>query len=55
MTIRCNRNPLFLLALRGAGAPAAAQVQPQLAERYFKEASMLCERDRGPVAGCITV
>src|SRR5436190_23094922 len=47
MTIRCQLNTLFLLALLGAAAAADAQVQPQLAERYFKEATTLCERDAG--------
>ena len=51
MTIRYHLNTLFLLALLGAAAPADAQVQPQLAERYFKEATTLCERDAGRLWG----
>ena len=51
MTIRYQLNPLFLLVLLGAAAAADAQVQPQLAERYFKEATRLCERDAGRLWG----
>ena len=39
----CNHEA-FLLALLGATA-VDAQVDPQLAQRYFEEAAMLCERD----------
>jgi hypothetical protein len=38
MTIRRHLDTLFLLVLRPAAADANPQVQPQLAERYFKEA-----------------
>jgi hypothetical protein len=41
----------FVLVLLGAAAAADAQVQPQLAERYFKEATTLCERDAGRLWG----
>jgi hypothetical protein len=51
MTIRYHLNTLFLLVLLGAAAAADAQVQPQLAERYFKEATTLCERDAGRLWG----
>ena len=34
-----------------AAAAADAQVQPQLAERYFKEVATLCERDAGRLWG----
>src|SRR5947207_13700714 len=51
MTIRYHLNTLCLLALLGAAAAADAQVQPQLAERYFKEATTLCERDAGRLWG----
>ena len=51
MTIRHHLNALFLLVLLGAAAAADAQVQPQLAERYFKEATTLCERDAGRLWG----
>ena len=51
MTIRCNLDTMFLLVLLGAAAPADAQVQPQLADQYFKEATMLCERDAGRLWG----
>ena len=46
-TIRYHLNTLFLLVLPGAATPADAQVQPQLAQRYFEEAKTLCERDAG--------
>lgn len=49
MTIRYHLNTLFLIVLLGAAADA--QVQPQLAERYFKEATTLCERDAGRLWG----
>jgi hypothetical protein len=42
---------LFLLALLGAAAGANAQVEPQLAQRYFAEATALCERDLGRLWG----
>src|SRR6185436_13329189 len=51
MALRCNLNTLFLLVLVGAAAPANAQLQPQLADRYFKEATTLCERDAGRLWG----
>ena len=51
MTIRYHLNTLFLLVLLGATAAADAQVQPELAERYFKEATALCERDAGRLWG----
>ena len=36
----------------GHTLPAAAQVDQQLAEEYFKEARALCERDGGRLWGC---
>lgn len=42
---------LFLLLLLGAAAAAEAQVQPELARRYFEEATKLCERDAGRLWG----
>src|SRR5436190_18209831 len=51
MTIRCQLNTLFLLVLLGAAAAADAQVEPQLAQRYFEEATKLCERDAGRLWG----
>jgi hypothetical protein len=51
MTIRYRLDTLFLLALLGAAAPADTQVQPQLAQRYFEEATKLCERDAGRLWG----
>ena len=47
MTIRYPLNTLVLLVLLGAAAAADAQVQPQLAERYFKEVTTLCFRRSG--------
>src|SRR5262245_33317014 len=51
MKIRYRLNALFLLVLLGAAAAADAQVQPQLARRYFEEATKLCERDAGRLWG----
>ena len=51
MVIRHHLNTLFLLVLLGVAAVADAQVEPQLAERYFKEAHALCERDAGRLWG----
>jgi len=41
----------WLLALLGAGGAASAQVQPQLARRWFEEVTKLCERDAGRLWG----
>lgn len=41
----------FALVLPGAAAAADAQVLPWFAERYFKEATTLCERDAGRLWG----
>src|SRR5262245_34958464 len=52
MKIRYQLNRLlFLLVPLGAAAAANAQVQPQLAQRYFEEATMLCARDAGRLWG----
>jgi hypothetical protein len=51
MAIRYRLKMPFVLVLLGAAAAADAQVQPQLAERYFKEAATLCERDAGRLWG----
>jgi hypothetical protein len=50
MKIRYHFNSLPLLVLLGAAA-ADAQVQPQLAQRWFEEATKLCERDAGRLWG----
>ncbi len=42
---------LLVLALLGAAAAADAQVESQLAQRYFEEATTLCERDAGRLWG----
>src|SRR5690242_13705896 len=47
MKIWCYFNYLPLLALLGDAMAADAQVQPQLAQRWFEEATSLCERDAG--------
>ena len=47
MTIRYYLNALFPLVLLGAATAADAQVQPELAKRYFEEATKLCARDAG--------
>jgi hypothetical protein len=51
MIVRNHLNTLFLLALLGAAAAAEAQVQPEIAKRYFQEATKLCERDAGRLWG----
>src|SRR5258707_897410 len=51
MKIRYHFSTLPLLVLLGAAAAANAQVQPQLAKRYFEEATKLCERDAGRLWG----
>jgi hypothetical protein len=50
MEIRREFN-LPLLAMLGAAIGADAKVQPQLAKRYFEEATKLCERDAGRLWG----
>ena len=40
-----------LIVLLGGAAAAHAQVRPELAARYFKEATALCERDAGRLWG----
>jgi hypothetical protein len=42
---------LFLLVLLGAATAAEAQVRPEVAKRYFEEATKLCERDAGRLWG----
>ncbi|HEY7337336.1 MAG TPA: hypothetical protein VH639_20765 [Bryobacteraceae bacterium] len=44
-------NALPLLSLFGSATAADAQVQPQAAQRYFEEATKLCERDAGRLWG----
>ena len=51
MRIRYHLNTLPLLALLGAAIAADAQVQPQLAQRWFGEVTKLCERDAGRLWG----
>ncbi len=51
MRTRYDLNALFLLVLLGAAAAAEAQVQPEIARRYFEEATKLCERDAGRLWG----
>ena len=48
---RYDLKALFLLVLLGGATGADAQVQPQLAQRYFEEATKLCERDAGRLWG----
>lgn len=51
MEIRYHFNTLPLLVLLGAATAADGQVQPQVAKRYFEEATKLCERDAGRLWG----
>ena len=48
---RDHLTALFLLVLLGAVPAADAQVDPQVAQRYFEEAKRLCERDAGRLWG----
>src|SRR5688572_4225626 len=48
---RYDLKALFLLVLFGVATVADAQVQPQLAQRYFDEVTKLCERDAGRLWG----
>src|SRR5262245_3076274 len=51
MQTRSHLNALFLLLLLGAATAAEAQVKPEVAKRYFEEATKLCERDAGRLWG----
>jgi hypothetical protein len=51
MRTRYHCKALFLLLVFGAATDAEAQVDPQLARRYFDEAKKLCERDAGRLWG----
>jgi hypothetical protein len=51
MRTRYHFNALFLLLVFGAATDAEAQVDPQLAQRNFDEATRLCERDAGRLWG----
>lgn len=51
MHARSHLNSLLPLLLLGGATAAEAQVQPDLAERYFEEATKLCERDAGQMWG----
>ncbi len=51
MQARYDLKGVFLLVLLGAATAAEAQVQPELAKRYFEEATELCERDAGRLWG----
>src|ERR1043165_3320565 len=51
MRIRYHFNTRLLLVLLGGAAVADAQVQPQVAQRWFEEVTKLCERDAGRLWG----
>jgi len=51
MQTRSNFVALSLLVLFGGPTAAEAQVQPEVAKRYFEEATKLCERDAGRLWG----
>jgi len=51
MPARYHLNALFVLVLLGWATSAEAQVDPQLARRYFDEATKLCEREAGRLWG----
>jgi hypothetical protein len=51
MKVRYHFTALRLLILLVAATSADGQVQPQLAQRWFEEATKLCERDGGRLWG----
>jgi hypothetical protein len=51
MRTRYHFIALFLFLVLGAATGAEAQVDPQLAQRYFQEATKLCERDAARLWG----
>ena len=51
MKIRYHFSTPLLLVLVGAATPADGQIQPQIAQRWFEEATKLCERDAGRLWG----
>ena len=51
MQTRSHLNALFLLSVLSAATSVDAQVQPDLAKRYFEEATKICERDTGRLWG----
>ena len=51
MQTRFHLKTLILLVLLGLASAVKAQVQPELAKRYFDEASKLCGRDAGRLWG----
>src|SRR5918993_787289 len=51
MQTRSNLNALVVLVVFGSATAAEAQVQPELARRYFDEVTKLCERDAGRLWG----
>ncbi len=51
MQTRSDLNALVVLLVLGGATAAEAQVQPELAKRYFEEATKLCERDAGRLWG----
>src|SRR5689334_8720808 len=51
MRMRCHFNTLSLLALLFAATAADGQVRPDVARRWFEEATKLCERDAGRLWG----
>src|SRR3954463_16097863 len=51
MRISAFCTAVLVYVVLGHPAPAVAQVNPQLAQEYFKEARALCERDGGRLWG----
>jgi hypothetical protein len=51
MKIRYLFNTLAMLALLATATATEAQVKPELAKRYFEEATKLCQRDAGRLWG----
>jgi hypothetical protein len=51
METRSHLNALFVLVLLGVATAAQSQVRPEIARRYFEEATKICERDAGRLWG----
>jgi hypothetical protein len=51
MRTEMTRTAVFLCLVAGLARPAAAQVDQQRAQEYFREAQALCERDGGRLWG----
>ena len=55
MHTRSHLNAFLLLLLMGGARAAEGQVRPELAKRYFDEATEALRARRGPALGAITL